>query len=105
SAGESKAMRKVGLTKVMWGSDYPHHESTYPYTTEGLRVAFAGWEPDDVRQVTSRTAAEVYDFDLDALAPLADSIGPRVDEVARPLDQVPADSGSPAFLGRAPSTK
>jgi hypothetical protein len=84
----------------MWGSDYPHHESTYPYTTEGLRRAFAGWAPDDIRQVTSRTAAGVYGFDLDALAPLAERIGPTVDEVAMPLDAVPADSGSPAFTNR-----
>jgi predicted TIM-barrel fold metal-dependent hydrolase len=100
SRGEAKAMRKVGLDKVMWGSDYPHHESTYPYTTQGLRVAFAGWDPDDVRQVTSRTAAEVYDFDLAALEPIAERVGPLVDEVARPLDEVPADSGSPAFTNR-----
>jgi hypothetical protein len=97
SASEARAMRKVGLDKTMWGSDYPHHESTYPYTTAGLRLAFADWDPDDVRQVTSRTAAHVYGFDLDALAPIAERIGPGIDEVAVPLDAVPADSGSPAF--------
>ncbi len=97
SPGEARAMRKLGLDRVMWGSDYPHHESTYPYTTQGLRHAFSDWEADDVRQVTSRTAAGVYDFDLDALAPFAARIGPLVDEVAQPLDEVPADSGSPAF--------
>jgi predicted TIM-barrel fold metal-dependent hydrolase len=97
SPGEAKAMQTVGLHKTMWGSDYPHHESTYPYTIEGLRRAFAGWEPDDVRQVTSRTAAEVYGFDLDALAPVAAQVGPRVADVAVPLDAIPPDSGSPAF--------
>jgi hypothetical protein len=94
---EARAMRKVGIHKTMWGSDYPHHESTYPYTTEGLRLAFSDWDPDEVRQVTSRTAAHVYDFDLDALASIAARVGPSVEEVAVPLDQVPADSGSPAF--------
>jgi predicted TIM-barrel fold metal-dependent hydrolase len=97
SPSEARAMHEVGLHKTMWGSDYPHHESTFPYTTEGLRRAFADWDPDDVRQVTSRTAAEVYGFDLDALAPIAERVGPRVDDVARPLDEIPADSGSPAF--------
>jgi predicted TIM-barrel fold metal-dependent hydrolase len=100
SPGEATAMRKVGLDRVMWGSDYPHHESTYPYTTEGLRLAFSDWEPDDVRQVTSGTASRVYDFDLDALAPIAAKVGPRVDEVKVPLDEVPADSDSPAFTNR-----
>jgi hypothetical protein len=50
--------------------------------------------------VTSRTAADVYKFDLDALAPIAERVGPRVDEVAVPLDAVPTDSGSPAFQRR-----
>ena len=97
SPAEAKAMRTLGLDRVMWGSDYPHHESTYPYTTQGLRHAFSDWDPDDVRQVTSRTVAGVYDFDLDALAPIAARVGPLVDDVARPLDAVPSDSGSPAF--------
>jgi hypothetical protein len=39
----------------------------------------------------------VYGFDLDALAPIAARIGPTVDEVARPLDAVPADASSTAF--------
>jgi Amidohydrolase len=97
SPTEAKAMKKVGLHKTMWGSDYPHHESTFPYTTEGLRLAFSDWDPDDVRQVTSRTAAGVYGFDLAALAPIAERVGPTVDEIAVPLDELPADSGSPAF--------
>lgn len=53
-----------------------------------------------MRQVTSRTAAEVYDFDLAVLEPIAAKVGPLVDEVAQPLAEVPADSGSPAFTNR-----
>ena len=41
----------------MWGSDYPHHESTYPYTREGLRRSFAGTEPDELQQVLGGNAA------------------------------------------------
>ncbi len=100
SPGESRAMRTVGLDRVMWGSDYPHHESTFPYTTEGLRRAFADWDPAEVRQVTSTNAARVYGFDLETLAPLASTVGPTVEEVAEPLDTVPADSASPAFTRR-----
>lgn len=97
---ESRAMRTVGLDRVMWGSDYPHHESTFPYTTEGLRQAFADWEPRDVRQVTSENAARIYGFDLAALAAAAADVGPTVAQVAEPLDTVPADSASPAFTRR-----
>ncbi len=97
SPAEARSMRTVGLDRVMWGSDYPHHESTYPYTTEGLRRAFADWDPADVRKVTSQTAASVYGFDVAALTPVGDRVGPAVEEVAVPLDAVPADSASPAF--------
>jgi predicted TIM-barrel fold metal-dependent hydrolase len=97
SPTESKAMRTVGVDRVMWGSDYPHDESTYPNTTEGLRLAFADWEPTEVRQVTSENAAGVYGFDLDALAPVAATVGPTVDEVAVPLDAMPEGHRSPAF--------
>lgn len=97
SPSESRAMRTVGLDRVMWGSDYPHDESTYPYTTEGLRLAFAGWEEAEVRQVVTDNAAAVYGFDPDALTPFAEQVGPTVDEVAVPLDAVPDESRSPAF--------
>lgn len=97
SPAEARAMRTVGLDRVMWGSDYPHHESTYPYTTEGLRRAFADWDPAEIRQVTSENVARVYGFDVAALAPIGSRVGPTVDEVAVTLDAVPSDSASPAF--------
>ena len=94
-------MRKVGLDRVMWGSDYPHHESTLPVHAEGLRRAFSDWEPDDVRQVLSRNAAAVYGFDLDALAPIAAQVGPDASTRSRCRStRCPADSGSPAFTNR-----
>ena len=50
-----------------------------------------------IRKIFAENIAQVYDFDLDALAPLAAEFGPTPDEIAVPLDQVPADSVSPAF--------
>ena len=64
-------MRKLGLHKVMWGSDYPHNEGTSPFSRESLRRAFHDWSPEDLRQVLAGTAADVYGFDLDELAPIA----------------------------------
>ncbi len=94
-------MKKLGLDRVMWGSDYPHHESTYPYTTEGLRQAFAGWDEADVRRVVTDNAAAVYGFDVDVLTPIAAKVGPTIAEVKVPLDEAPKDSGSPAFAATA----
>jgi len=100
---EAAAMKTVGIDRCMWGSDYPHHESTYPYTTEGLRLAFSDWDEADVRRVVTENAAKVYGFDVDALAPVAAKVGPTVDEVKVPLDEPPKDSGSPAFTRQSSS--
>lgn len=79
----------LGLDKFMWGSDYPHDEGTYPYTTLSLRQVFHDWPEDDLRTVFARNAADLYGFDLDALAEPASRLGPLVSEVARPLDALP----------------
>ena len=75
----------------MWGCDYPHDEGTYPFSTRALRQVFPDWTEADIRKILAENAAELYDFDLDALAPLAARIGPLVADVARPLDELPPE--------------
>jgi predicted TIM-barrel fold metal-dependent hydrolase len=90
----------VGVDRIMWGSDYPHKEASYPYSHEALRLSFAGVEPHDVQAMVGGNAAELYGFDLDALASIAAQVGPPIDEVASPLsaDEIPADARRcPAF--------
>ena len=76
---------QVGVDRIMWGSDFPHREGCWPYSHEHLRLAFAGVDRDEVAAMVGGNAADVYGFDLDALAPVAARIGPPVDEVAKPL--------------------
>jgi hypothetical protein len=97
SPREAQARHAIGIEKFMWGSDYPHSESTYPYTTEALRLSFSGVHPAELRALLAGNAAHVYDFDLSKLAALAAKVGPRVAEVAQPLEARPADATSPAF--------
>jgi predicted TIM-barrel fold metal-dependent hydrolase len=80
----------VGLDRFMWGSDYPHNEGTHPYTREHLRQLFHSWQPGELQQVLGRSAAALYEFDLEKLAPLADKVGPTVRELAEPLHELPA---------------
>jgi predicted TIM-barrel fold metal-dependent hydrolase len=97
SPSEAEAMRKVGIDRIMWGSDYPHNESTFPYNRLHLRRSFSGWDEADLRKIFAENASKVYRIDMEALVPLADRIGPSVDEVAMALDEVPRDAFSPAF--------
>jgi hypothetical protein len=55
---------------------------------------------DDVRAMVGGNAAELYGFDLDALAPLAAQFGPSPAEVAEPLppEDIPDEAlRCPAF--------
>ena len=83
------ARDKLGIDKIMWGSDYPHDEGTYPYTTLSLRQIFHDWPEADLRTVLAGNAAALYGFDLDALAGPASHLGPTVSEVSQPLTELP----------------
>ena len=79
----------IGIDKFMWGCDYPHDEGTWPFTREHLRQLFHDTDPAELQQLLAGNAAALYDFSLDALAPLAAEFGPTVAELARPLDTLP----------------
>lgn len=98
-SSESALLPQFGPTTVMWGDDYPHSEGTWPFSTEALRVAFAGMPTDVVAACVGGNAAALYGFDLEALAPLAAQFGPKVSDVATVLDPAdyPTASTSNAF--------
>lgn len=98
SPSEANAIRDLGIHKCMWGSDYPHHEGTYPFTKEALKLSFSDWDEADLRLVFSDNAAALYGFDLDKLAPLAAEFGPTVAEISEPLTGTPKGATSPAFF-------
>ena len=79
----------VGVDRIMWGSDFPHEEGTFPFTQQALAHTYAGVDPDDVAKMVGGNAAGLYGFDLDQLAPLAAEIGPAVAQVAGGIDHVP----------------
>jgi predicted TIM-barrel fold metal-dependent hydrolase len=98
---ESPLRDVVGVGRMMWGSDYPHLEGSHPYTREALRAAFAGVDEAEVQPIVGANAARVYGFDLGALTPIAERVGPTVEEVARPLDEVPTDGDRCPALAEA----
>ena len=75
SKEEIRRRHILGCDVVMWGTDYPHPEGTWPHTQEHLRGDFGGIPVEDARKLLGETAARCYDFDLNALRPTADRIG------------------------------
>ena len=99
---DAAARYQIGLDRFMWGSDYPHDEGTYPYTREHLRQIFHGTGPDEMQRILAENVARLYDFDLEKLAPLAQTYGPTVEELAVPLDHLP-DEPNEALLKGVPA--
>jgi predicted TIM-barrel fold metal-dependent hydrolase len=91
-ADVAACMDEVGIDRFMWGSDYPHEEGTYPFTTESLRQTMSHLDPATVQTMLAGTAADLYGFDLAKLKPLAQQVGPLVSEVAKPLVELPDDA-------------
>ena len=69
SREEIRRRHVLGCDVVMWGTDYPHPEGTWPHTQERLRSDFGGIPVEDARKLLGETAARCYGFDLEALRP------------------------------------
>jgi predicted TIM-barrel fold metal-dependent hydrolase len=78
----------IGVDRILWGSDYPHYEGTYPHTRLAMRHTFHDVGEDEARAMLGLNAAALYDFDLEAMSKLASLHGPSAEEIARePLDE------------------
>jgi predicted TIM-barrel fold metal-dependent hydrolase len=52
----------VGIDRIVWGSDYPHADSTFPGALDELRATIASLPPDAQRRILSTNAATLYDL-------------------------------------------
>ena len=78
---EGRDRYEIGLDKLMWGTDYPHLEGTWPNTMDHLRSVFGEYPESEIRALLGGNAAEVYGFDQDLLGPIADKIGPSIADI------------------------
>jgi predicted TIM-barrel fold metal-dependent hydrolase len=74
---------EIGVGNLMWGNDFPHPEGTWPHTREWLRDAFGDIPVDETAAILGANAADFYGFDVDALRPLAERIGPTPDDLGQ----------------------
>ena len=75
---EGRFRHQIGVDRLMWGSDYPHLEGTWPNTMKALNATFGEYPEDEIRAILGLNAARAYGFDLAALQPIADRIGPSI---------------------------
>jgi hypothetical protein len=60
---------------------------------------FPGVAPGEMQRILADNAAALFDFDLAALAPLAAQFGPTVDELSRPLTELPPEPNEALLRG------
>ena len=94
---EIRRRHVIGCDTLMWGTDYPHPEGTWPNTIARLRDDFRVVPVADARLMLGETAARCYGFDLDVLRPIADRIGPTPHD----LGQDPSIESDPIAERRA----
>ena len=52
----------IGPEALLWGSDYPHDEGTFPHSQEVIERTFAGLSEEDKRKIVYGNAASLYGF-------------------------------------------
>lgn len=68
----------IGVQNMMWGSDYPHPEGTWPHTRKYYTDVFSGIPEDEGRKILGENAVDWYGLDRSKLQAIADEIGPEV---------------------------
>ena len=79
---ECEMRHEIGVPTILWGSDFPHDEGTWPDTAGPLATTFAGVPEAELRAMLGDNAIRVYGFDRAALAVHARRVGPSVQQFA-----------------------
>ena len=74
---EVELRHEIGIDNIMWGTDYPHPEGSWPVTREQQLESFHGVPEAELEAMLGGNAARVYGFDAEKLAPLVARIGPE----------------------------
>ena len=78
---EGEFRHQIGLEKILWGSDYPHLEGTWPNTRAYMQETFVGYPESEIRALLGESALAAYGFDPEVVRPVADEIGFSLDEL------------------------
>jgi predicted TIM-barrel fold metal-dependent hydrolase len=77
SRREAELRHEIGIGALMWGTDYPHPEGTWPLTQKMMVETLHGLPDDEIAAILGGNAAEFYGIDVAELAPLVERIGPQ----------------------------
>ena len=76
---DGQQIHEIGVGNLMWGTDLPHPEGTWPHTAEKLQEFLGHLPADEIQQIVGLNALDVYShFDRDTLEAFAQQIGPEM---------------------------
>lgn len=78
SRREARMRDRIGVANMMWGSDYPHYEGSWPRSKERVARALEDVPELDRRAILSENAARLYGFDLAKLDEIGSRVGPEI---------------------------
>ena len=64
---EIRERHRNGIDALMWGTDYPHPEGSWPNTVHRLENDFQDVSIEDTRRLLGLNAIECYDLDVEGL--------------------------------------
>lgn len=74
---EAELRYETGVKNLMWGSDYPHPEGSWPDTRKQMIETFIDLPEDELTLMLGENAVNLYGFDKEKLAPIVARIGPK----------------------------
>ncbi|WP_116368434.1 amidohydrolase family protein [Parahaliea mediterranea] len=75
--GSTSVRHDIGINNVMWGTDYPHPEGSWPHTREKLREFFTGMPEGEIEAILGGNAVDCYHLDRKKLDAIAARVGPE----------------------------
>jgi len=78
---EVEMRHEIGLEQIIFGTDYPHPEGTWPQTRQWMHLAFEHVPEAELRQILADNAIRCYGLDRGALTAVARRIAPTLDEL------------------------
>ncbi len=58
--GAAPTRHIIGIKNIMWSSDYPHSDTSWPNSQQHIAKQFAGVPKDELRRIVCDNAAELY---------------------------------------------
>jgi predicted TIM-barrel fold metal-dependent hydrolase len=86
STEEIRRRHVNSIDSLMWGTDYPHPEGSWPKTRERLENDFREVSIEDARQLLGLNAVDCYNLDFAGLTAVAERIGPTPDQLGQDPD-------------------